>query len=157
MGITWDRAWSLHLADCRENFPKHFEENWYFNTGQTKTETRNGCNHNLVSTTYKVSDCHLHHEWQWLAAVTTHWLHWLPTAGVDKYILLSSKCQAEICMKICVKSFCLISRSSTKAVMMLASMIINQHWWIEVQCQLVKESKFSAQISPGFWQDFAMS
>jgi hypothetical protein len=35
---------------------------------------------------HKVSDLHLHHEWQWIAAITPYWLHHHPTMGIDKYI-----------------------------------------------------------------------
>ncbi len=37
---------------------------------------------------HKVTDHHLHHERQWQAAVTTHWVHQLPTVGVDKHIII---------------------------------------------------------------------
>jgi hypothetical protein len=36
--------------------------------------------------TRKVSDHHLRHEWQWLAAISPHWIHHPSTADVDKYI-----------------------------------------------------------------------
>jgi hypothetical protein len=32
--------------------------------------------------THKVSDHHLHNEWQWLAATTPHWLHQFLIVGV---------------------------------------------------------------------------
>ncbi len=34
---------------------------------------------------HKVTD---HHERQWQAAMTTHWVHQLPTVGVDKHIII---------------------------------------------------------------------
>jgi hypothetical protein len=40
--------------------------------------------HNLMSVTNKVSDHQHHHEYQWLAAMTAHWVHKLPMVGVDK-------------------------------------------------------------------------
>ncbi len=40
---------------------------------------------------HKVTDHHLHQEWQWQAAMTTHWVHQLPTVGVDKHIIIFPK------------------------------------------------------------------
>ncbi len=35
-----------------------------------------------------MTDDHLHHEQQWQATMTTHWVHQLPTVGVDKHIII---------------------------------------------------------------------
>ncbi len=40
---------------------------------------------------HKVTDHHLHHEQQWQGAMTTHWVHQLPTVGVDKHIIIFPK------------------------------------------------------------------
>ncbi len=41
---------------------------------------------------HKVTDHHhLHDEQQWQAAMTTHWVHQLPTVGVDKHIIIFPK------------------------------------------------------------------
>jgi len=41
--------------------------------------------------THKVTDHHLHHKQQWRAAMTTHWVHQLPTVDVDKHIIIFPK------------------------------------------------------------------
>jgi hypothetical protein len=51
----------------------------------------NECSHNLMRVAHKVIRHHLHHEWQWQAAMTTHWVHQLPTVGVDKHIIIFPK------------------------------------------------------------------
>jgi hypothetical protein len=40
---------------------------------------------------HKVTDHHLHHEWRWQVAMTAHWVHQLPTVGVDKHIIIFPK------------------------------------------------------------------
>jgi hypothetical protein len=39
----------------------------------------------------QTSDCHLHNEWQWLAAITPHWLHQIHIVKVEKHIIIWSK------------------------------------------------------------------
>ncbi len=48
---------------------------------------------NLLSVTHKVSGHHLHHEWhewQWLATITSHWIHQL-----QQWVLLSTQYSAQ--------------------------------------------------------------
>jgi hypothetical protein len=81
-----------------------------FQPNQNK-HNKNEWAHNLVCVTHKVSDHHLHHGWQWLAAITPHWTHKLSTVGVDKLMAFSGNNY----MKSHVLSFYYISRSNRKA------------------------------------------
>lgn len=65
-----------------------------------------------MSLTPQVSNPDLHDEWQWLTAITPHWLHQLPTVGEDKYITICSKFCANNYTKICILSFHHIFRSN---------------------------------------------
>ncbi len=80
-------------------------------TKPNQTE-KNKCNYNLVSICDKVSDHHLHHEWQLLAAITPHWLHQLLTVGVDNYTTIWSEFQANKYRKVWILNFHHISGSS---------------------------------------------
>jgi hypothetical protein len=80
-------------------------------TKPNQTE-KNKCNYNLVSICDKVSDHHLHHEWQLLAAITPHWLHQLLTVGVDNYTTICSEFQANKYRKVWILNFHHISGSS---------------------------------------------
>jgi hypothetical protein len=42
---------------------------------------------------------HYHHEWQWLAATTSHWCHQLLTVAADKSIVIFSKVQVRMYTK----------------------------------------------------------
>jgi hypothetical protein len=44
----------------------------------------------LVRVTHKLSDNHLHEVWQWLAAITLHWLHHLLRVAIDKQIIITA-------------------------------------------------------------------
>jgi hypothetical protein len=80
-------------------------------TKPNQTE-KNKCNYNLVSICDKVSDHHLHHEWQLLAAITPHWIHQLLTVGVDNYTTICSEFQANKYRKVWILNFHHISGSS---------------------------------------------
>jgi hypothetical protein len=80
-------------------------------TKPNQTE-KNKCNYNLVSICDKVSDHHLHHERQLLAAITPHWLHQLLTVGVDNYTTICLEFQANKYRKVCILNFHHISGSS---------------------------------------------
>jgi hypothetical protein len=80
-------------------------------TKPNQTE-KNKCNYKLVSIRDKVSDHHLHHEWQLLAAITPHWLHQLLTVGVDNYTTICSEFQAKKYRKVWILNFYHISGSS---------------------------------------------
>jgi hypothetical protein len=71
---------------------------------------------------HKAGDCHLHHKWQWLAAITPHWLLQLWTVSVQKCMIVRSKFQTSNCTNIFILSFCHIFRSnrSTKSWRWLA-------------------------------------
>jgi hypothetical protein len=60
----------------------------------------------------KAGDCHQHHEWQWLAAITPHWLLQLSTVSIQKSMIVRSKFQTSNCTNICILSFCHIFRSN---------------------------------------------
>ncbi len=83
---------------------------------------KNKCDNNLMRVIHKAGDCHLHHKWQWLAAITPHWLLQLWTVSVQKCMIVRSKFQTSNCTNICILSFCHIFRSnrSTKSWRWLA-------------------------------------
>jgi hypothetical protein len=72
-------------------------------------------------------------EQHWLAAITTHWLHQLPTVGVDKDILLCQKCMLNNYNEIHILTFCHISRSNGKT-------------WLWCQLALKKNSYYKSSF-----------
>jgi hypothetical protein len=66
----------------------------------------------LVSVTHKASDYHLHHEWQWLAVITSHWFHQLLPMGGDSFTVQCLKLRANNNAKLCIPSFYHISGSN---------------------------------------------
>lgn len=71
------------------------------------------CSHHLTSATYKVSDHHPHHEWQWEAAMVTRWHHQLPTTSAYHNMIVCPKFQANHCTNLHPK-FLSHSRSRPK-------------------------------------------
>jgi hypothetical protein len=72
----------------RELHKNHFEDHHCVSASKTKTTMTR------LSTSKLYRDHHLHHEWQWLAAMTPHWFSQLLTVGVDKHITICLKFQA---------------------------------------------------------------
>ncbi len=68
----------------------------------------------LVRVTHKASDYHLHHEWQWLAVITSHWFHQLLPMGGDSFTVQCLKLWANNNTKLCILSFYHISGSNGK-------------------------------------------
>ncbi len=62
--------------------------------------------------------------WISQAAMTTHWIHQLPMVGVHIYIMIHPKISGKPSYKICIPSFCCISRNNRKtwSCVMLATM-----------------------------------
>jgi hypothetical protein len=72
----------------RELQKNDFEDHHCVSAGKTKTSMTR------LSTSKLYRDHHLHHEWQWLAAMTPHRFSQLLTVGVDKHITICLKFQA---------------------------------------------------------------
>jgi hypothetical protein len=90
-----------------KNSQYYFKGNCYVSSGWTKTNmTKNECGHSLLSITL---DHHLHHEWQWLATITSHWLYQLPIVSVDSHRTICSQLWAKNSTKVCLLHFSYIS------------------------------------------------
>ncbi len=76
-----------------------------------KEHEKNEWGHSLMSVTHRLLDHHIQHKWQWLDAITTHWLLCSACRKVLNNLLNIS---ADNYAKICILSFCCISRSNGK-------------------------------------------
>jgi hypothetical protein len=102
--------------DCRKKSTITLKSNHCVNSRNENKHNTNQCSHDLASVTHKVQDHHLHYEWQWLAAITLHWLPQLPMPGVDPYMVICSKLCSRIYTKLQVLKFCHISWSNGKTL-----------------------------------------
>lgn len=81
------RAGILYLRELQREKNPHCQSEANCSVGSNKTKTRNNMKILVLTlrvSTHEVWDNHLHHEYQWLTAVRSHWLlHQLLTVGVD--------------------------------------------------------------------------
>jgi len=92
----------------RELCKNDFEDHHCVSASKTKTSMTR------LSTSKLYGDHDLHHEWQWLAAMTPHRFSQLLTVGVDKHITICLKFQANNHKKSCISSLCNICGSNVE-------------------------------------------
>ncbi len=85
---------------------------------------------------HKVRDHYLHHERQWQAAMTTHWVHQLPTVGVDTHIIIFPKIWANHY----TQSVSLSTRTKAKDIHLLA--LKNRLTWVQAEVCMTSSVKF---------------
>ncbi len=80
-------SWNLVSKRVADRKNPHCQSEANCSVGSNKTKTKNNMKILVLTlrvSTHEVWDNHLHHEYQWLTAVRSHWLlHQLLTVGVD--------------------------------------------------------------------------
>jgi hypothetical protein len=73
----------IYWWDCREDSTKTLSRKFCASSSQIKTNTTRMTALILANVTQKVTDHCLHHQWQWLLAITPHCLQQLTALGAD--------------------------------------------------------------------------
>lgn len=73
----------IYRWDCREDSTKTLSRKFCASSSQIKRNTTRMTALILANVTQKVTHHCFHHQWQWLLAITPHWLQQLTALGAD--------------------------------------------------------------------------